>query len=439
MQGNKDTCRCGMALNVASDNDLINNKKLAFTTFTSRNPTPHPPDNDTDIADSGSSHLYFAPGAPVMNYDATAPTIRVCIANGTPVHSIASGELALVTALPPASRKGHVMAGFPHSLIGLAPFVDAGCRVLFTNTSVIAFDKDGEVILEGWRETTGPKLWRWPLLPQKPPPPDLPQTQLQLGPCAYGTQMEAINAVRSIISSLHPCPVKQLVQSMPPSAFTVTASSKGGRPPFDPRRIDLPSIPALVAFYHACLGYLVKDSWLDAVKAGNCDTFDGLTYSNVARYCPDLDETILGHLAQTRQNVRSSKPPPVARPPLAQLPPPDDNVKEVYIEIYPINKLYSDDTGRFPIHALSGNQYVMIAYHTEGNLILQQAVPTKADKHRIPAFYNIMTHLTARGLSVDLNIRDNEASADFKRVITETWRAKFQLVPPDMHRRNKAE
>ncbi len=42
---------------------------------------------------------------------------------------------------------------------------------------------------------------------------------------------------------------------------------------------------------------------------------------------------------------------------------------------------------------------------------------------------------------MDLNIRDNnnEASADFKRVITETWRAKFQLVPPDMHRRNKAE
>jgi len=47
--------------------------------------------------------------------------------------------------------------------------------------------------------------------------------------------------------------------------------------------------------------------------------------------------------------------------------------------------------------------------------------------------------LTARGLSVDLNIRDNEASADFKKVITETWRAKFQLVPLDMHRRNKAE
>ena len=33
------------------------------------------------------------------------------------------------------------MAGFPHSLIGLAPFVDVGCRVLFTDTAVIAFDQ----------------------------------------------------------------------------------------------------------------------------------------------------------------------------------------------------------------------------------------------------------------------------------------------------------
>ena len=130
----------------------------------------------------------------------------------------------------------------------------------------------------------------------------------------------------------------------------------------------------------------------------------------------------------------------MTRPPFALLPPPNDNEKEIFIKIYPLNKLYSDDTGRFPVCARSGNQYVIIAYHTEGNLILQQAFPTKGDKHRIPAFNNIMTRLTAQGLSVDLNIRDNEASADFKRVITETWRAKFQLVripPPPVRRHHQ--
>jgi hypothetical protein len=207
------------------------------------------------------------------------------------------------------------------------------------------------------------------------------------------------------------------------TAFTVTAYSKGGRLSFDPQRIDLPSIPALVAFYHACLGFPVKDSRLEAIKAGNCNTFNGVTYSNVARYYPDSDETILGHLAQTRQNVRSSKPskpPSAARPPLAPLSPPDDDLKEIVIQVYPISNLYSDDTGRFPVCTCVGNQYIMIAYHTVGNLILQQAFATKADKHRIPTFNVIMTHLTAQGLSVDLNIRDNKASADFKRVITKT-------------------
>ncbi len=57
---------------------------------------------------------------------------------------------------------------------------------------------------------------------------------------------------------------------------------------------------ALIGFYHACLGFLVKQTWLDAIKAGNCGTFDGLTYSNAARYCPGLDKTIMGHLAQQR-------------------------------------------------------------------------------------------------------------------------------------------
>ena len=111
----------------------------------------------------------------------------------------------------------------------------------------------------------------------------------------------------------------------------------------------------------------------------------------------------------------------------------------MYIRIEPISKLYTDDTGRFPIKARSGNQYVMIAHHAQGNLILQQAFKTRSDKHRISAYNAIMTRLTSQGLAVDLQILDNEASAAYKRTITDTWKCKFQLVPPDMHRRNRAE
>jgi hypothetical protein len=50
-----------------------------------------------------------------------------------------------------------------------------------------------------------------------------------------------------------------------------------------------------------------------------------------------------------------------------------------------------------------------------------------------------MTRLAVRGLAVDLQILNNKASAAYKHTITVTWQAKFQLVPPDMHRRNQAE
>jgi hypothetical protein len=37
----------------------------------------------------------------------------------------------------------------------------------------------------------------------------------------------------------------------------------------DPQSLNLPSMGMLVGFYHACLGFPVKQTWLDAIKAGN--------------------------------------------------------------------------------------------------------------------------------------------------------------------------
>jgi hypothetical protein len=142
-------------------------------------------------------------------------------------------------------------------------------------------------------------------------------------------------------------------------------------PSFDPRRLDLPSMGALVGFYHACLDFPAKLTWLTAIKAGNCNSFEGLTYSCTAKYCPDADETILGHLAQQHQNIRSTKPrtPVLSAPPIIPQTPvlPSNGL---HVQVVPISKLYTDKTGRFPVKACYGNQYVMIAYHADGNLIL---------------------------------------------------------------------
>jgi len=129
------------------------------------------------------------------------------------------------------------------------------------------------------------------------------------------------------------------------AAQAAALAARAAGTPFDPRSLDFPSIGALVGFYHACLGFPVKQTWLDAIKAGNCDTFDGLTYSNAAKYCPGSDKTIMGHLAQQRQNVRSTKPKLPTSLPLVSLPSPVPTPSnQVFIMTQPLSKLFTDDT-----------------------------------------------------------------------------------------------
>ena len=407
------------------NNELLkNNFYYALSTESVSNPAQRP-SSDTGIADSGASGFYFAPGAHVSNLNPRAPAIGVEVANGLPVRSIASATLASVPSLPPTALQGHVMPSFPHTLVGLGPFADQDCKIVFTKTDVSVLDRHGHCILKGWREAEGARLWRFPLT--APPAVHLPPSVLPSSIDAFDDTNQACAVSYKIGHQLYPA-----------------YAARSPKTPFDPRSIDLPSVGALVGFYHACLGFPVKQTWLDAAKAGNFESFDGLTYSNIARYCPDADETILGHLAQQRQNVRSTRPRAPRAPsglptPAIAATTPTLASNELYLNVVPISKLYTDDTGRFPVRARSGNQYVMIAYHADGNLILQQPFKTKSDAHRLAAYNSIMTRLAAKGLSVDLQIMDNEASAAFKQAITFAWRAKFQLVPPDMHRRNRAE
>ncbi len=164
-------------------------------------------------------------------------------------------------------------------------------------------------------------------------------------------------------------------------AMTAQASSTA----YNPQTLNFPSISTLVSFYHACLGLLVKQMWLDAMKAANCDTFDGVTYSNLARYCPNTNKTILGYLAQQCQNVRLTKPKqskplsPSALPTTSQNSV-DDPPNQVCIKVYPLSRLYMDDTGHFLVRAHLGNRYIMIAFHVDGNLILQQAFKSKSNQ-----------------------------------------------------------
>jgi hypothetical protein len=148
-----------------------NNYYFALSTPSSCNPT-NLPTSHTGIADSGASGIYFAPNTLVASVNPTAPSIGVRMANSLPVQSVASATLASAPSLPPAAMQGHVMPSFPHTLIGLGPFANLGCRIVFSKHAVF-IHPDGHSILDGWCEQDGPRLWHF--LPLKATIPILPE------------------------------------------------------------------------------------------------------------------------------------------------------------------------------------------------------------------------------------------------------------------------
>ena len=201
------------------------------------------------------------------------------------------------------------------------------------------------------------------------------------------------------------------------------------------RAYDLPSVRALVEYHHATMGWPTKAGFLAAIKRGHLRSFPGLTLSAATRYCPTAaTPTVMGHMTQVQQGVRSTKPPPPPRPPATPVQPHDLN-----ITVVELSTLYTDDLGRFPIQSFNSNNYIMLAHHVGSNSILVEPFKSRADSHRIPTYNKIMERLRAQGITVDLQIFDNEASAAYIANITVKWKCKHQKVPPDMHRRNIAE
>jgi hypothetical protein len=80
------------------------------------------------------------------------------------------------------------MPSFVNNLLSMGVFCDADCSVTFTKHTVTVTNKEGIVILTGFRETTGARMWRFNLQPpghpfQKPlacnaTPPQLHQTHI---------------------------------------------------------------------------------------------------------------------------------------------------------------------------------------------------------------------------------------------------------------------
>ena len=80
----------------------------------------------------------------------------------------------------------------------------------------------------------------------------------------------------------------------------------------------------------------------------------------------------------------------------------------------------------------------MVAYHYDANVILLQPIKNRQATTLTTAWKIIHDRLVTAGVAPKSYIMDNECSADLKIALAKAD-VKYQLVPPHIHRANKAE
>ena len=91
--------------------------------------------------------------------------------------------------------------------------------------------------------------------------------------------------------------------------------------------------------------------------------------------------------------------------------------KELQIKTAHISNFCTDETGCFPVTSRIGNQYIMVEYHCDANALIFVTFNSRRYKDRMVSYNSIMQRLKDRNMLVYLQILDNEASKEYKKII----------------------
>jgi hypothetical protein len=204
-------------------------------------------------------------------------------------------------------------------------------------------------------------------------------------------------------------------------------------------------MPELIKFLHATAFSPTKTTWIKAIKNNFFQSWPGLTEKLVHRYYPQSSATTKGHMDQTRTNIRSTRrlvtPHDVSETDNNHTVPQEaDNAAtyQVFTSIENTGRLYTDQTGRFPVRSSRGNNYILVAYDYDSNAILTEPLKNRQGTEILRAYTKIIDYLTTRGFKPEHHWLDNETSQAMKK-FDRTHDIQYQLVPPHIHRRNAAE
>ena len=113
---------------------------------------------------------------------------------------------------------------------------------------------------------------------------------------------------------------------------------------------------------------------------------------------------------QTCKHVRSTKPDKAIIQDNEQQEPNNHPTHIVIATIEETGKVYTNQTGRFPVRSSAGNKYILVLYDYKSNYIPTEALKTRQDPEILKAYAKIIQYLKDRGFHPRVHWLDNKAS-----------------------------
>jgi hypothetical protein len=162
---------------------------------------------------------------------------------------------------------------------------------------------------------------------------------------------------------------------------------------------------ALVHYLHKALFSPTKSAMLQAVKDGHLITWPGLTEDAINKHLKLTPATVMGHMNQRRQNIRSTSKAPIEKQPT---PDTDLGTKNhlVYSVVVDQGQLYTDLTGKFPVQSSKGNSYVMVCYVYDCNYVKFIPMKSRSASELVKAYDTVHQELTVKGFNPKLQTHE---------------------------------
>ena len=101
-------------------------------------------------------------------------------------------------------------------------------------------------------------------------------------------------------------------------------------------------------------------------------------------------------------------------------------------------KIYTNQTGRFPVRSIRGHQYIIVLLNMDSLYIGMEPIKNRHSSELVKTYQILIDRLKACGINPKYYVLDNECSDEFKETIKDNKRT-YQLVLADDHRRIIAE